>query len=371
MSASNVTYVTMIGPEKVGKRSILAAMAGHLDALCQDIGARFEADGGTAALMNARRAALSGVFDDHAASAEFLLQGNMEKEAEALRTYRFTCRSGMLDTPRYSLEFTDVPTQRMAKNAPEIIRQVQRSAVILIAIDAVALMEKDAQGVSWHEAINMPHAIQTLLMDACLTREDPMPQLVLFVPTKCEKYYHQPGGMERLGLAIREAYGPMLDFLQHQPCTVGITPILTLGDVVFSRFDPAGDGYAPLYRFRRRDEAGQAYLPRYSPRFGEQPLCWMAAFLMQLEQFQKEKKRQNQSKLGKVVKEALWLYAFGLMGLAARKLTAALRDRHVRRMMEALRAHLKLTGDGYALVKDDLCIGEAGPSMKLIVAHAQ
>ena len=369
MSANNTTYVTMIGPEKMGKGSILAAMAGRLEAMSQAAGARFVADSETAALMNARRAALSGVFDDHLASEEFPLQGSAEDKTEPLRTYRFTFRSGVLDTPRYTLEVADIPTRRMAENSPEIIRQVQKSAVILIAVDAIALMERNEQGLSWHETVNMPNAVHTLLMDADLTQEAPHPQLVLFVPIRCEKYYHQPGGMEALQQAVRKAYALILAFLEKPRYTVGITPILTMGDVLFSRYDPAWDGCKPLFVFRRKDAAGQEHLPRYSPCFGEQPLCWMAAFLMQLEQFQQEKKRQDQSTWGKVVKEALWLYAFGLMGLAARRLTAALKDHRVRRMMEALRASMKLEGDGYALVQDHLCLGGSDMDMKQIAAQ--
>lgn len=371
MSANNVTHVTMIGPRGVGKGSILAAMVDQLDAMSEASGARFVPDDATAALMRSRQAALSGVFDDHLASAEFPLQSSMAGEAENLRTYRFAYCSGIFDKPRFSLEFTDIPTQRMAESAPEIIRQVQRSAVILIAIDAVALMEKDAQGLSWHEAVNMPGAIQTLLMDADLTNQDLIPQLVLFVPLKCEKYYHQSGGMDALEQAVRKAYKPVMDFLDKPRFTVGITPILTLGDVVFSRFDPDSSGYAPLYVFRRKDEAGQAYLPRYAPLYGEQPLCWMAAFLLQLEQFQKEKKRQSEGLFSRVVKEAFLLYMFGLLGLAARKLTSALKDEQVRRMMDVLRTNLKLQGGGYALIQDNLCMSGSDVSMKEIAAQLQ
>ena len=371
MSNNHVIHVTMIGPEGVGKSSILAAMAGQLDTMSEAAGVRFEADPATAALMQSRRAALSGIFDDHLSSAEFPLQGSMTEETGELRTYRFAFRSGVMDQPRYHLEFTDVPTQRMAENSPEIIRQVQKSAVILIAVDAVALMEKNPQGLSWHEAVNMPHAIHTLLMDASLTNQAPMPQLVLFVPLKCEKYYHQPGGMEALEQAVRQAYDLVLSFLDHPRYTVGVTPILTLGDVVFSRFDPAGAGYAPLYVFRRRDEAGQVHLPRYAPRFGEQPLCWMAAFLLQLERFQSEWKKQKEGVFVRIIKDALIVYAFGAAGLAVRKLTNVLKDGQVRRMMDALRASLKLTGDGYALVQDNLCLSESDTSMKEIAAQLQ
>ena len=41
MSANNTTYVTMIGHEKMGKGSILASMAGRLEAMSQAAGANY------------------------------------------------------------------------------------------------------------------------------------------------------------------------------------------------------------------------------------------------------------------------------------------------------------------------------------------
>ena len=73
----------------------------------------------------------------------------------------------------------------------------------------------------------------------------------------------------------------------------------------------------------------------------------------------------------RIIKDALIVYAFGAAGLAVRKLTNVLKDGQVRRMMDALRASLKLTGDGYALVQDNLCLSESDTSMKEIAAQLQ
>ncbi len=371
MSKDKVIYVTMIGSQSVGKSSVMAAMVDNLEAMKAASGARFVPDAATAALMQSRRTALSRVFDEPLATEEFSLQEDASAEKDRLRTYRFAYRAGITDKSRFSLEFTDVPTERMTENSPEIIQQVRRSAVVIIAIDSIALMEKNEEGSSWHELVNMPQAIHGMMMDASLTMENPTPQLVLFVPLKCEKYYHQLGGMEALEQAVRKAYAPTLAFLDQTAFTVGITPILTLGDVMFSRFAPGSAGYAPLYVFRRQEQNGAEHRPLYSPRFGEQPLCWMAAYLLQLERFQKEQKKQRQNKLFRMAKVILLMYSFGLMGLAARQLTAFLKDSNVRRMMNALRSQLKLQGNGYALIQDHLCLSEPNTSIKAIAAELQ
>ena len=138
-------------------------------------------------------------------------------------------------------------------------------------------------------------------------------KLVLFVPLKCEKYFRE-GRMDEVTARVQEVYAKLITYLRDREGVNGfkkkiccaVTPIQTLGDVVFDSFGTeeieTKDGKViPMqtnYRYISVDA-------KYRPQYCEQPLYYLLSFVSK--QYQK---MQNEEKvsgwLGKV-KEALKL----------------------------------------------------------------
>lgn len=366
--------VLMIGPRRVGKSSVLASMLRSLQLMKDSVGIQFTPDSTTTQLMQEKLADLNRIFVEHGPEDVFETQsGEVNGQVYAASTderitYHFTLSASAIQKKGKKekevrediceVEFSDILGEDMTNQQEELIDRMQKSSVILLAIDSVALMEEGITGNSWNERINFPAQIYNMFVDAYSSTEQYTPQLVLMVPLKCEKYYWEKGGMDCLNEKIKESYRDLITFFESRPAfSVAITPILTLGDVIFSHYDNV-QRYAPLYTFRTLDEHGLSIVPNYTPMFCNQPLCYIAGFILSLENQIKQEKAKKQGNGWK-----RWGTRFvvvvlgGLTGLVLFEVFShILKKPEIRLQMEKLAASMKTTGDGYEFLQDNMGI---------------
>jgi len=359
--------VLMIGSPRVGKSSVLASMLRSLGRVYDETGVAFEPDGATELLMQDKLGNLEKIYSLYDREAEFATQSGMaggEWYAAATQeriSYRFAlnvqteqekaCRERVC-----SVEFTDIRGEDLTQRQDDVIRRIQESSVIIVAVDSVALMEYDEHGGSYNDLHNFPSQIHRIIEDAYTTVKAPRPQLLLLVPLKCEKYYWERGGMERLNRRVKQTYADLLTFARgNRLFSAAITPILTLGDVEFSRFESA-KAYTPMYRFRTKDENGRVHTPAYSPRFCDQPLFYIAAYILTaLGLMTPGEGASPGRRIGEDVPEWVTYYPLGFLAwLVFRMILRRLQKPEIRLKLAQLAGKIKLEGDGYEMVLDSL-----------------
>jgi hypothetical protein len=267
--------VTMLGSTGVGKTSLLTAMYEQFASNIGRTDLQLTPDDESSAILQERLIELKTLLDD------FEARGGVqatEGEPTDIRSFIFGLgRKGK--PPSLQLNFRDYPGgYHLAKATPEkrqFVKDLLADCVaVLIAIDAPALME--ARG-KWNELINRPQQITDLFRTAYQNIDSP--RLVIFAPVRCEKYMLTEKSSQELVQRIKEEYRGLFDLFSSGtllPNVVAvITPVQTVGSVVFSRIEMKDE--APHFRFRK---IGHDAL--YSPKDSEQPLRYLLRFLLKL-----------------------------------------------------------------------------------------
>ncbi|MCT7984481.1 hypothetical protein NG796_14360 [Laspinema sp. A4] len=263
--------VTMLGPSGVGKTSLLTAMYEQFERNIGQTNLQLTPDLESAALLQERLAELKTLPDS------FETKGWMQS-TEDHKSFLFELgRRGAI--PSLTLHFQDYPGEYLAAKSSREDKErvetfVRESAAVAIAIDTPALMEKNGQ---WHDAVNKPQQIANLFQR--VYRELESPRLVIFAPVRCEKYLQDEKSSAELVRQVQAGYARVLDLLRSESLlskvVVIITPVQTVGTVVFSRIEIL-DG-KPLFIFRKTSHDAQ-----YNPQDSEQPLRYLLRFLLRL-----------------------------------------------------------------------------------------
>jgi len=397
--------VLMIGQRRAGKSSMLSSMLKSMDRLCEETGFRFTADRNTEVLMQKKMSQMERIFYLYQKGDIFSTQAG-EKDGEvyglwSTETIYYRFRLGLKDRKKtkkdYTVEFIDIRGEDMLSDMEDegstVIDLMGRCAVIMIAVDTPALMEgkwKKGYGEN-HNRVNVPDNIYNCIAtaDARMRKklkkgQELPPKLVLFVPLKCEKYYHQ-GEMEKVKGALKEGYQGLFLLLKGRgEYSVAITPILTLGDVVFHHYQTRelpggrqvtemwGDEYgesmrgtpkAPMFAFRDVDR------PCFSPKYCEQPLMYLLAYIMsvtgkleKLEGWQRKKDKQAGifGKTASIAKHLLLIYLFGVFYIGFWGIRCAMDDKTFLDEAEKAGRLVKFSGEGYELVQDQLNLRKIG-----------
>jgi len=267
--------VTMLGSTGVGKTSLLTAMYEQFAGNIGKTDLQLTPDDESSAILQERLIELKSLLDD------FESRGGVQAtagEPTDVRSFVFGLgRRGK--PPSLQLNFRDYPGgYHLAKATPDkrqfIKDLLEECVAVLIAIDAPALMEL---GGKWNELINRPQQITDIFRTAYQDIESP--RLVIFAPVRCEKYMQTERSSLELVQRIKEEYRGLFDLFGSgtlQPnVVVVITPVQTVGSVVFSRIETK-DGM-PHFRFRKIGHDA-----RYSPKDSEQPLRYLLRFLLKL-----------------------------------------------------------------------------------------
>ena len=406
--------VLMLGARRTGKSSMLSSMINSMDRLCAETGFRFAASEATKTLMNTKQSQLQNIFHAFLGQEEFCTQEGIYDDivfSEATYDdigYRFVLelaetgeKSAKKSKKNIIIDFVDSMGESLTENPADggnrsIGDWISQSAVILIAIDAPALMEgrnsKNSFG-TFHEAVNLPDLIYNHIANADSDMRSALqegqqlsPKLILFVPLKCEKYYYDKTplmSINDLRECVREGYRNLFTFFKSRTeYTVAITPILTLGDVVFDHYKTRTIKLAngmerqiPIMYGEDREDltaASMCDIPRYpmfhfrneqpsfSPRYCEQPLLYLLAYICCVTELiaKKEKKKGTLLK-----KTAFWSTIFilggavGVLGVKGAQLLmkALTDDPAMNRALQKVTENIKFDQeDGYDLVYDNL-----------------
>ena len=186
------------------------------------------------------------------------------------------------------LRFTDPSGEYFNPDAaPEqkdyIKQQLNQCDAIVIPVDATALMQKKTGRVShgeigiWHEEKNNFQRITQLLKDAFSNIDSP--RLIILAPIKCETYTRTSTDAEKLLYHIKIGYRELLDFLKSDSSLINkvavvVTPVQTIGNVVFSYYKTDENDFTQFYYHKTPINAP------YQPKDGEQPLRYILLFLI-------------------------------------------------------------------------------------------
>lgn len=178
-------------------------------------------------------------------------------------------------TPSLRLHFQDYPggwVEKHQSDMNKVVEFLKESVAVLIPIDATAMMEKNGK---YHELVNLPRTVTDLIKRAYQNLDSP--RLVILAPVKCEKYMQDQKSIEKLLGCVNTQYQRLLEFFQaealHSKITVVVTPIQTVGNVIFSRIEENGDG-EPRFYFRTT-----YFGAPYAPKDCEQPLKYLLQFI--------------------------------------------------------------------------------------------
>lgn len=260
--------VAMLGPRGVGKTSLLTAMYERFASSIGGIDLQLIPDDESSAILGERLIELKSLPDN------FEPKGGI-KMTEDPRPFIFELgRKGK--SPSLKLNFCDYPGEYLLSlEKKQFIKQLLVDSVaVLVAIDAPALMERKGR---WNEMINRPQQVTEFFRKAY--QELDSPRLVIFAPVRCEKYMQN----ERLSLdlvqRIKEDYKGLLDLFASEALlsnvAVVITPVQTLGSVIFSRVEMKNE--EPHFLFHKIGHDA-----RYSPKDSEQPLRYLLRFLLKI-----------------------------------------------------------------------------------------
>lgn len=267
--------VTMLGPRSVGKTTLLTAVYEQFESNIGKTDLQLIPDEETSANLQERLADLKSLLDDFEATAG--IEGS-EGEPSMLKYFNFDLgRKGK--KPSLKLRFQDYPGNYHLNKATTEQRSflnnlLQESAAVLIAIDAPALMEQNGL---WHQKINKPMEITNLFKKNY--QELQSPKLVLFVPVKCEKYLQNEKSTQQLLQRIKEEYANLINLFNcpslNTKVVSVITPVQTVGGVIFSRVEKIGT--TPHFYFRKISHDA-----KYCPKDSEQPLKYLLRFLLKI-----------------------------------------------------------------------------------------
>lgn len=297
--------ILMLGGKRCGKTTVLSSMYQEFDnaVSCTDLTIQCTDSKTKADLTKAAKI----IKDKMGQFRNGLVRVEVdENSTDAKKEFRF-----QLSVKNYNIPFVihDIPGEWLTNENQERVKQlIGMCEVIIIAIDTPYLFSKmttEGYGI-YHEEYNKPKEITNFFKET-LNVEQIKDKMILFVPIKCERYYHlsKPGHqlnrtgrkyMEELVLAIECGYSDLLNYLRSTPelinkCTIAITPILSAGGIDFVHFRKDSTGkMVSLYQqpeFLPENERG------YKPQFCEQPLLFALIYILHQEIDRIESGRRN------------------------------------------------------------------------------
>ena len=228
---------------------------------------------------------------------------------------------GASKASRYAIGFKDIAGEYIDRHAEgtldevmtkDLTTWVKESDVLLITIDSILLMEEGGA----NDAANRVDDICNLVTEFCAKNEadekaKKKNKLILFVPTKCEKYYHihveeitnnmtrnmrRIDIMDQMNNRIKEKYAKIFEYCaegdRKELYQLVITPIVTLGNIEFACYEKDTTGQrnadAMWFKYRIKNEKGQAVndAPTRKPQFCDQPLLYILYYeLLNIQNF--------------------------------------------------------------------------------------
>lgn len=283
--------VFMVGGRRAGKTTVLASMTKDLNGITAGTNLAFTTiRGGLTTTLSDKCNEINDLFYD-VKNRFFTVDDN---PTVVRNDYNFGLKIAGKADKGFQIRFSDVPGEwfESGMNDEEIEKAVEESQVIIIAIDSPHLMEeKDDNGVGrYHNQFNKVDIITNYFKNK-FTTEKLKNRLVLFVPLKCEKYFHknadpdlnheQNSIMQELAETVKKGYSELFAFFGSENlkenCTVAITPILTIGGVDFFRFEQDNGSRISKYMYCMKPSDR-----KYDPKYCSQPALYTFIYILKL-----------------------------------------------------------------------------------------
>lgn len=296
--------ILMLGGRRCGKTTVLASMCNSINQALTGANLRIEpSDENTRRRLSAAQSVIENKLGEFKVP---LTRIKMDDSPTAAETrYSFSVFSEGRK-PFETLNICDFPGEWItdAAKAQKVRDYIAGCQVIIIAVDTPYMFSNltDKGFGAYHEEYNKTREITNFFKNSISAQHSSKDgsqlfkdKLILFVPLKCERYYHltkikelntnNRDYMNEIAEAVKKSYGELLDFFKSTPelaasCTVAVTPILSAGGVDFVKFqkDEETGRLVAVYQepeYLKADECG------YSPKFCEQPMVYTLLYIMQ------------------------------------------------------------------------------------------
>lgn len=277
--------VMMLGARRVGKTSMLASMYNSFSNVTAGTNLVLSKKGGKAVDDSLEH--MKALF-----RSAHMLNEEVPRVSDFNQTQGFDkidfllSIAGKKEKPRV-IRFVDCSGEWFNNRTKEdeVGEEIEKSEVVIIAIDTVLMMEENGKYNHLNAVQSVTEFIKNNMNpDAMLNSK----KMVLFVPMKCEKYYHQNNDkkssfykerMPKIVERIKENYKDLLRFLtlpnNKKYFTVGILPVITLGGIEFDEFTIEDDEEILTehikYRYCEPD--------KFEPLFCDRPLIYSLLFV--------------------------------------------------------------------------------------------
>lgn len=255
--------VSMMGPRGAGKTTILASIFSNSveDFAPTRLYLRGKANTPGVAILIQRKNELSDIF-----SRKGDIAGVTASNKKDIISFEIGIKGG---DPVVNIDIKDFPGEYLRSKEEEVNSYIEESDIILLAIDTTYLMEGDA---ALNEEMNKVELVTKFFNDNPGLVKN---KLVLLVPLKCEKYFKE-GAIDEVTVKVARTYSQLQDFFKKSNIAFAITPIQTLGDVVFDKFEDntreVGVSKIAKYKFANDN-------PSYRPMFCVQPLYYLLTYV--------------------------------------------------------------------------------------------
>jgi len=272
--------VMMLGPEAVGKTTLLATMYKELNSMTNYTRFTFLADNDTGINLDSAYHKLSRIIEQPTfTSIKPLIEGT-----QGIINHRFEI--SFKDKKELNLTFCDIAGGLLTASSAthdfkEFQQRLNNSSVIINVLDGAAMVEGSDL---FSDEMNRPSRVRDLLIPAL--KNENQKHLILFIITKCETWLNNPEGRSKIMKKFDERYQEVLGLIEKKSNVAGVLiPVKTLGCVEFSRMEKTEDGERIVF-IRRANK-------QFAPEYTDQPLRYALAFVLA----QRDKERSWWEKL--------------------------------------------------------------------------
>lgn len=288
--------ILMLGGKRCGKTTVLASMVQQIGAALNGTGLYLEVlNPQTREKLDEAISSLREKLNDFNRPLTRVKVDENPTSAESEYAFMLHVNGGR-DIP---LRIHDIPGEWLVDEHAERVKElVSNARVIIIAIDTPYLFAKmtdNGYGI-YHKEYNKSEEIANFFKET-LSAQDIQNRMIMFVPIKCERYYHlthtpplnvfRRNYMTEIVDAVGSGYRDLIQYIRTSPallnsCTIAIVPILSAGGIDFVRFekDEETDKMVSLYQ---KPEFLPQNLQGYRPYYCEQPMVYSLAYIMTLE----------------------------------------------------------------------------------------
>lgn len=268
IGSTPIVKATMLGPRAVGKTSVMASIFSDTKEEVAGTTLYFRPNASCAGILNAKKLQLMDVINRRVSITDNPNTGAIEA-TNAVTSFDF--EMGMKGREKtIDISIKDFPGEYLDSLPDEVSRYIAESHIIMVAIDTPYLME---EGGMYNDEKNEIGHIVSFFKNHTESLKN---KLILLIPLKCERYFHD-NRIEEVSQRVITTYDPLISFCKGMNIACAITPIQTLGGVEFDKFVDNTGTFSKLtklssYRFYSNS-------PQYKPMFCVQPLYYLLTYV--------------------------------------------------------------------------------------------